>query len=180
VAGHVVFDINPKLYTEHQQTVLAQAFRDHGFDVQHAQAARSATDVVNAILIVVAEESTRQSLAFAAAHLHDRWLRSILAETIFRPFSKGADVALTVESGDSSVTVVTANDYGLDQAYDLLSDVESAIQAQGRSDNLKMLYHDGVWHIQTQVDGSIYRYNTDAKSLTRVDKSDLIAPFLDG
>jgi len=179
VTKHVVLDINPKMYTEEQLTALAQAFRDHGFDVREAGSARfSAMEVANAIILVVAEESTRQSFQYAAKHLHDRWLRSILAATIFKPFTHKADVALTVDNGNSSIIVITPDEYGLDQAYNLLADVTAAVDAHGHSDALKLLYRDGSWYIQTRADRLIYRYDGDAKSLERVAETDMITPIL--
>ncbi len=179
VTNHVVLDINPKMYTEEQQTALAEAFRDHGFDVREANSARfSATEVANAIILVIAEESTRQSFEYAAKYLHDRWLRSILAATIFRPFTHKADVALTVDNGNSSVTVITEDEYGLDQAYSLLADVTAVVDAHGHSDALKLLYRDGSWYIQTRADRSIYRYDDNVKSLARVAETDVVTALL--
>lgn len=178
MADSVMLDINWKMYSPEQRTMLEEAFRDRGFEVRPPDTARFSGELLNAIVLVMAEESVRESFRYAFEHLHA--LKHVLASTVFKPRTDCSETAIEVKTSNSTATLVTRDEYGLDDAYALMGDLAAAVEAHGHSNNLALSYKNGQWYVQTRIDGALYHFDTATRGLIRIDPTQAAALLLRG
>lgn len=142
-----------KNYSEDQRRLLAQAFRDLGYEVnEYSYFRKSLTVLAGTVIVGLVTSALYDVLKTMASYYRDR-LGDVLQQTFLDPSNKESAPHLELEGSDGTTSIAPINVQDMDAAFESMESLAEALKNQGlfgdKPRDLHVYYSDGVYKIYT-------------------------------